>query len=194
MEYRIERLSNQHVRIAFDEDPSRDLTLKLTYLCEELERQQSVREAINGYRTLLIDSDLSTEQITDALARSPRTTRIDPSHFNIELSYSGGDLEWISQRFELDPAEIVRAHSSTEYHVVALGSPGFVYLSLVPDEIPPIPRLETPRSHVAAGSVGIAGRQTGIYGAARPGGWRIIGTCLSVPTVRPGDSIRFIAR
>ena len=73
------------------------------------------------------------------------------------------------------PRDVSALHASVIYRVYMLGfSPGFPYLGTVPDRIA-TPRLPTPRKHVAAGSVGIAGTQTGIYPQASPGGWRIIG-------------------
>jgi inhibitor of KinA len=79
-------------------------------------------------------------------------------------------------------------------------TPGFAYLGSVPAQIA-APRLETPRTRVPAGSVGIAGRQTGIYPRETPGGWRLIGRTnvrLFDPNadppalLRPGDRVRFV--
>jgi inhibitor of KinA len=72
-------------------------------------------------------------------------------------------------------SEVVRLHGSCEYRVYMLGFlPGFAYLGLVDRRIA-MPRLDTPRLRVQAGSVGIAGVQTGVYPCDTPGGWRIIG-------------------
>jgi len=100
----------------------------------------------------------------------------------------------------LSVAEAIRLHSSLTYRVYMLGfSPGFPYLGAVPAPIA-MPRLATPRLTVPAGSVAIAGRQTGIYPTATPGGWRLIGR-TPVPLYRPtkappfllspGDLVRF---
>jgi len=115
----------------------------------------------------------------------------------------GPDLASVAQNNGLSPEEVVRIHSSGIYPVYMLGfAPGFPYLGGL-DESIATPRLDTPRSHVPAGSVGIAGAQTGIYPLASPGGWRLIGrTPLTlfdpeaedpVPYYRPGDSLRFVA-
>jgi KipI family sensor histidine kinase inhibitor len=113
---------------------------------------------------------------------------------------SGPDLEDVASFGNLSIAEAIRLHSSVTYRVYMLGfSPGFPYLGSVPAPIA-MPRLITPRSKVLAGSVGIAGRQTGIYPTATPGGWRLIGrtpTALYRPTkarpflLSPGDLVRF---
>jgi inhibitor of KinA len=56
------------------------------------------------------------------------------------------------------------------------------------------PRLDVPREKVAQGSVGIGGKQTGIYGRSRPGGWRLIGAVTVIPDIMPGDRIRFVSQ
>jgi len=75
----------------------------------------------------------------------------------------------------LTAEKAVELHFAQTYHAYFLGfAPGFAYLGDLAEEIA-IPRLETPRKEVPAGSVGIAGRQTAIYPLATPGGWRLIG-------------------
>ncbi len=113
----------------------------------------------------------------------------------------GPDLDFVAQLHHIDPADVIRRHASVVYRVFLIGfAPGFAYLGSVPEQIA-APRLETPRTRVPAGSVGIAGRQTGIYPVESPGGWRIIGrTALTLfdpandpPTLlRPGDRVRFV--
>jgi len=84
------------------------------------------------------------------------------------------DLLWISKQRKINPEEIVQLHHSTQYRVYMLGFlPGFAYMAEVDERIA-IPRKPQPRV-IAAGGVGIAGRQTGIYPLNSPGGWQIIG-------------------
>jgi inhibitor of KinA len=114
---------------------------------------------------------------------------------------NGPDLEEVATFAGLTPRDAIRLHSGTEYRVYFLGfAPGFPYLGTVPEPIA-MPRLATPRARVPAGSVGIAGGQTGIYPDDSPGGWRIIGrTPLRLYDAerqppflfRPGDRVRFI--
>jgi inhibitor of KinA len=113
----------------------------------------------------------------------------------------GPDLEDVAEHCGLDPVEIVRRHTAPTYLVAMLGfAPGFTYLLGLPEELA-TPRLSTPRRHVAPGSVGIAGNQTGIYALGTPGGWRIIGrTTLKLFDpgrsdpfkVAAGDRVRFV--
>jgi inhibitor of KinA len=86
------------------------------------------------------------------------------------------DLERIHEHTGLPPEEIIRLHSETEYTVYAIGfCPGFPYLGYLPPRLCNVPRLPSPRLRVEAGSVGLTGRQTGIYTEVRPGGWNLVG-------------------
>ncbi len=87
----------------------------------------------------------------------------------------GPDLEAVAQICEMDAAEVVARHSGNEYRVFFLGfTPGFPYLGGMDPRLA-VPRQDTPRAQVPAGSVGIAGTQTGVYPQASPGGWQLIG-------------------
>jgi inhibitor of KinA len=95
----------------------------------------------------------------------------------IPVCYDNGfaiDLPWISKQKNLSPEEIIRLHHSRQYHVYMLGFlPGFSYMGEVDEKII-VPRKPEPQP-ISAGSVGIAGKQTGIYPLNSPGGWQIIG-------------------
>ena len=87
----------------------------------------------------------------------------------------GPDLEDLAAMLGMSAAEVIRIHSSAEYTVFMIGFvPGFPYLGGLPEAIA-APRRMSPRAAVPAGSVGIAGNQTGIYPFETPGGWQIIG-------------------
>ena len=86
------------------------------------------------------------------------------------------DLERITRHTGLPADAVIRLHLAAEYTVYAIGfCPGFPYLGYLPAPLSGVPRLETPRLHVETGSVGLTGRQTGIYTQPRPGGWNLIG-------------------
>jgi inhibitor of KinA len=110
------------------------------------------------------------------------------------------DLERVARHLKLSPDEVIHLHTSTAYMVYAIGfSPGFPYLGYLPESLCGVPRLDAPRVRVDAGSVGLTGRQTGIYPEVRPGGWNLIGrTPLQLVDVadsyfplRTGDRVRF---
>ena len=84
--------------------------------------------------------------------------------------------------------EVIRRHVEAVYTVCAIGfCPGFPYLGYLPAPLCGVPRLEAPRLRVEAGSVGMTGRQTGIYTEMRPGGWNLIGrTPLELVNVADG--------
>ncbi|MCS4310639.1 MULTISPECIES: 5-oxoprolinase subunit B family protein [unclassified Pseudomonas] len=112
----------------------------------------------------------------------------------------GPELTLLAQRSGLAVDEVIRRHSAHEYQVFALGfAPGFAFMGLV-DEILATPRLSTPRKRVAAGSVGIAERQTAAYPVVSPGGWNLIGRTPAnlfdrerdgYSLMQPGDTVRF---
>ncbi|HVM29784.1 MAG TPA: 5-oxoprolinase subunit PxpB [Candidatus Limnocylindrales bacterium] len=115
---------------------------------------------------------------------------------------NGPDLEEVAGLTGLTPEEVVRLHGSVDYRVYMLGfAPGFAYLGELPEQLE-LPRRDTPRPRVPAGSVAIAVRQTAVYPLATPGGWHIIGrTDLSLwepqreppALIEPGWSVRFRA-
>ncbi|MFL5340213.1 MAG: 5-oxoprolinase subunit PxpB [Gemmataceae bacterium] len=127
---------------------------------------------------------------------------VGPLHV-IPCSYDfGADLQRVADHTGLSPADVVRIHSGAEYTVYAVGfCPGFPYLGYLPDALSGVPRLPSPRLRVEPGSVGLTGRQTGVYPLERPGGWNLVGrTPLDLVNVaegyfplRPGDRVRFRA-
>lgn len=93
----------------------------------------------------------------------------------IPCCYDGPDLESMSALTGLSREEIISIHSGVDYKIYMMGFlPGFVYLGGLDKRIC-VPRLETPRTRIEPGSVGIGGSQTGVYPVASPGGWRILG-------------------
>jgi inhibitor of KinA len=110
------------------------------------------------------------------------------------------DMARVTAATGLDVEQVIRLHTAREYTVYALGfCPGFPYLGYLPAELAGVPRLESPRVRVPPGSIGLTGRQTGIYTLERPGGWNLIGrTPLELVNVadgyfplRAGDRVRF---
>jgi len=144
-----------------------------------------IRNLHPAYCSLLIKFDplrlahdeLQT-RLTPYLARLHREPLPKPQRIEIPVCYGGRfgpDLNDMAARLDMTPAQAIELHSSPIYIVYFLGfAPGFAYLGGLPEALA-FPRLETPRSKVPQGSVGIGGNQTAVYPFATPGGWRLIG-------------------
>lgn len=136
----------------------------------------------------------------------PTGLALEPARREVEIPvcYAGEyapDLAEVARGARLAPEEAVALHAGASYRVAFLGfSPGFAYLLGLPSRLA-TPRLPAPRLRVPAGSVGIAGGQTGLYPRATPGGWRLVGR-TPVPLfdpgregaslLLPGDAVRFV--
>ncbi|MFD2334473.1 5-oxoprolinase subunit PxpB [Cohnella sp. GCM10020058] len=135
-------------------------------------------------------------KLEDAAKTTPRVTEI-PVCYGGEL---GPDLPEVAAAHGLSEQEVIEIHASADYLVYMLGfAPGFAYLGGLPQRIA-TPRRPTPRLSIPAGTVGIAGDQTGVYPIATPGGWQLIGKTpepLFLPDATPptllraGDIVRF---
>jgi KipI family sensor histidine kinase inhibitor len=177
----------------------------------ELEPVAGVRNLHPAYCSLLIKFDALRMEHGELQATLRRyLERLDevrlpePRHMEIPVCYGGEfglDLAEVCKLSRVTEAQAVGLHSSVEYLVYFLGFvPGFAYLGELPKGLV-TPRLAAPRKRVPAGSVGIAGNQTGVYPFATPGGWRLIGRTplkmfraenngLSLLSI--GDRVRFM--
>lgn len=171
-------------------------------------RLPGLGEVVPGYASLLVHFDplrLAPAEVTAWLQTLAKELADDPPvppgrRVEIPTVYDGPDLISLAVSKNLTPAEVIHRHAGREYLVYLIGfTPGFAYLGEVDQSIA-APRLASPRQRVPAGSVGIAGQQTGIYPLDSPGGWQLIGRthlrffnpqadppCL----LAPGDSVIF---
>ena len=172
---------------------------------------EGIIETVPGYATLLVHYDLlilSHTQLRNWLrariAQVEETASRGPRQVEVPVRYGGEygiDLVSVASRCRLRVEDVIRIHSGQTYTVFMMGfTPGFPYMGKLDDAIV-TPRLETPRTRVPAGTVAIAGAQTGIYPIDSPGGWQLIGyTSLRLFDAQtespflfsPGDEVKFI--
>jgi inhibitor of KinA len=184
---RIIPASDSSLLVVYGNSITPDLQQRVLALFHALQSRQDprIRNLHPAYASLLIDFDplQVTHDEVRALVESLSSNKYssvteNACVVNIPVCYDaefGTDLGDVAQHANLPIEEAVRLHSSATYRVCFLGfTAGFAYLSGLPEALH-TPRLATPRRAVAAGSVGIAGGQTGIYPTETPGGWRLIG-------------------
>jgi KipI family sensor histidine kinase inhibitor len=173
---------------------------------------EAIREIVPAYSSLLVTYEAESSapeevraSIVHALANyEPAKTAASPRLHELPVLYGsdeGPDLKAVAELADLSLADIIRLHTSRSYRVYFLGfMPGFGYMG---PTAPPleVPRLQRPRTRVPAGSVGLAGRQTGVYPLSGPGGWQLIGLCSTImwdphrrepALLAPGDQVRFV--
>jgi inhibitor of KinA len=169
---------------------------------------EGVVDVVQAYTTVAVYYDLQriryvemVDRLQPLLNAVPDTRSLGRLH-QLPCCYElQQDLQHVTQLCGLSADEVIRLHTGTIYTVYAIGfCPGFPYLGYLPPPLVGVPRLATPRPRVEAGSVGMTGRQTGVYTLPRPGGWCLIGrTPLILVDVaanyfplRTGDRIQFV--
>jgi len=170
---------------------------------------QNLLDLVPSYTTLMVHFDLPPAEARALIAQALDGLQPDAGsggrRHEIPVWYHasvGPELPVLAARSGLTEGEVARLHSVREYPISALGfAPGFGFMGLV-DERLASPRLSTPSKRVAAGSVGIAERQTAAYPAVSPGGWNLIGRTPvrlfdhereGYSLLQPGDRVRFVA-
>jgi inhibitor of KinA len=172
---------------------------------------EGILEWVPAYTSMLVYYDpavldfFQTKSLMEAcLNEIGQDAEPQPKQIIIPVCYGdedGPDLAWLAGHHGISPSNVVKLHSKSIYRVGMMGfTPGFAYLMGLDPNLA-TPRRESPRTHVPAGSVGIAGSQTGIYPMASPGGWQLIGrteAMLYDPErdrpflLSPGDEIQFV--
>lgn len=160
----------------------RVISLKLALEAAVIPR---VAESVPTYRSLLVYYEplrISASELRETISHLQHSATVHdlPGRKLVEIPVAyggefGPDLEEVAKHNNLNAEEVVRIHSRTRYLIYMIGfMPGFPYLGGLSPKIA-TPRKTTPRPKIPAGSVGIAGNQTGIYPTESPGGWQIIG-------------------
>jgi inhibitor of KinA len=217
----ISPLGDAAIILNFENTIDETLNSTVLYLYHKLKVQQLpfVKDIVPAYSSLVIFYDLLILENTKTVNKSyveivldhvkkilAEDIEISPfatRKVKIPVCYSekyAWDLDEISKEKTLTPEEIIHLHTAKRYRVYMIGFlPGFAYMGEADKRIA-MPRKQQPRTKVAAGSVGIAGMQTGIYPFDSPGGWQIIGrTPVKLfdkenddpVLLQPGDEIEF---
>jgi KipI family sensor histidine kinase inhibitor len=149
----------------------------------------AVLAVVPAARTVLVHADPDAVSVAElrawveqclSAARTDAAAADRPEPVELAVRYDGADLTSVAQRCGLPVAEVIRRHSAPEYTVQFCGfAPGFAYLSGL-DPVLRLPRLDSPRPAVPAGSVAIAGEFTGVYPRSSPGGWLLLGSTDAV--------------
>lgn len=173
--------------VEFGNEISQAINTRIRAFNIALERSDipGIVETVPTYRSLMVHYDPGVirydplVKALEGLMGQLDQIRIPPSEvLEIPVLYGGEegpDLDFVAQHSGKTPEEVISIHTSTEYLIYMLGfTPGFTYLGGMSEEIA-TPRLKTPRVKIPAGSVGIAGAQTGVYPIDSPGGWQLIG-------------------
>lgn len=154
-------------------------------------------EIVPGARTVLLDG-VSGDLPLEAWAPPAGAAAVEGRLVEIPIRYGGPDVSFVASLWGSSVPDVL---GGIEFRVAFCGfAPGFAYLTGLPSSLA-VPRLETPRPRVPAGSVAVAGEYAGIYPTASPGGWRIVGhtdvTLFDVDSdppalLTPGTRVRFV--
>ena len=201
--------------IEFGNEISVDINKKIRKMMDDIKKENidGIVELVPTYCSLLINYDVLkidyntlVEKLKTFLnnnletAEGEEVTLVEiATLYNDEV---GPDLSYVAEHNKLSKEEVIKIHTGTDYLVYMLGfMPGFTYLGGMSEKIA-TPRLESPRLQIYPGSVGIAGKQTGMYPSMSPGGWRIIGrTPLKLYNpdsdtpvyISSGDYVRYVS-
>ncbi|MFC0189715.1 5-oxoprolinase subunit PxpB [Fictibacillus aquaticus] len=216
MNFEIEPLGDSVVLLRFGEEISRSTNELVQRAAYELEANpfKGMKELIPAFSTLAVEYspvemggefpyETAESCIRDILQKVENLHNSNSKIVKIPVCYEAPhalDIEELGAYTGLTVEEVISLHTTTDYYVYFLGfAPGFPFLGGMPEQIA-MPRKSSPREKIPAGSVGIAGRQTGVYPIETPGGWQIIGrtpkTFFSPDSenpvlVSPGDTVQF---
>ena len=218
--YKIFPLSDSAITIDFGnviDEKINDVVMQLYSYCTK-NVFVGMKEAMPAYASLTIFYDVFSVRknyssfksayafVEDFLIKSYENIdegeSLEKRLIEIPVIYDGEDLSYVADYHQISEAKVVELHTSPTYRVYMMGFlPGFAYMGGLDARIA-TPRRATPRTKVPAGSVGIAGNQTGIYPSESPGGWQLIGRtelelykpdAAEITLLKAGDLVKFIA-
>jgi inhibitor of KinA len=202
--------SDRSLVVYFGDEISLEVHREVARLTQRLQGLRGILNVHPAFASILVDFDprfFRHEEIEASIreraASGAGETAAPGRLVEIPVCYGGEhgpDLEDVARHSGLTPERVIELHTAAEYTVYFVGfATCFPYLGGLPPELA-TPRLPAPRKQVPAGSIGIAGAQTGIYPVPSPGGWRLIGRTplrlfdpesVPPPLLRLGDRVRF---
>lgn len=218
--YKIFPLSDSAITIDFGniiDEKINDIVMQLYQSCTQ-NAFVGLKEVMPAYASLTIFYDVFSVKKNNILYKSAyafvedfliknyenigEAERYLKRIIEIPVFYDGEDLAYVADYHQISEAQVVELHTTPTYRVYMMGFlPGFAYMGGLDARIA-TPRRATPRTKVPAGSVGIAGNQTGIYPSESPGGWQLIGrtelqlytpNATEITLLKTGDLVKFIA-
>ena len=216
---RIYSIHDQAITIEFSQTIDEQINMQVIAWQHEIESNPfpGFIECVPAYSslTIYINSDCNIDDLKNKLHKKINIIE-NKNYFNasskdqdakpIEIpvcydSEFGFDLPWLSNALKLSIEEIIQLHSEHIYRVYMIGFiPGFPYMGVLPAQLE-TSRKQNPSLKIPTGSIGVAGKQTGIYPAEIPGGWHIIGktpltifdkSSESICLLKAGDRVKFI--
>ena len=212
-DWRLSRVGDAAITIEFELRIDPAINARVLAVADALRRSDhgGVRDVVESYCAVTVEyNPLRTDvqrviRDLEAAAGRERGSEADGREHTVPVCYGGDfgpDLATVAAFAGCSEALVIETHGAAVYRVYMLGFlPGFAYMDPVDERIA-MPRRETPRLRVPARSVGIAGRQTGVYPVRAPGGWQLIGRTPVRPfdlereqpfLLGPGDRVRFEA-
>ncbi len=221
MPYSISPLNETALLVFFENSIDESINEKIIALQQAVEKNKfkGFVETVPAYSSLAIFFDVAAvknnyadkttafefvKTFTEKLIGEINDTAVIAKRetISIPVYYNGEDLDYVAEQHKLSVAELISIHTEKTYRVYMIGFlPGFAYMGKLDERIATA-RRSSPRTNVKAGSVGIAGFQTGIYPLDSPGGWQLIGqTPLKIFNkeknnpclLQAGDNIQFIS-
>ena len=220
--YSIFPLGDNAILIDFGNELNESINQKLLAIFRKIKEQNipGVLDVVPAYSSLTIHYDVMkifekakgravfdfiTDRVKKIVEDDTEITFEENRKISIPICYDeefGIDLSYLADEKNLSVEDVIQLHIDKAYRVYMIGFlPGFAYMGEVDQKIQ-IPRKENPRTQIEAGSVGIAGAQTGIYPLQSPGGWQIIGKTpvqlfnkerTEPVLLKPGDEIKFFS-
>jgi inhibitor of KinA len=203
---RIEPMGDAAVLVELGQRVDTALNTRALALAGALRGRRGVREVVPGYASVVVLYDpeqLSPKTLASSVRRlvAAKPSAATPGRLHrIPVEYDGPDVKETAHELGITVEQLVRLHSEPVYRCFMVGFvPGWAYLGPLPEALR-LPRRRVPRTHVPAGSVAVAGDQTGVYSLPSPGGWHLIGRTsvrMFLPDsdppclLRTGDRVKF---